>query len=203
MKNLPVIAVVLLVGFSQTTSALPQHAGGGSLAILGAADDPCGGNKTAPPFAILVDQSTGLSHRVQVCAQESEAAPGIGSVQLILLGGGLQVCTVNAGGALELGQPVPTPNCGNAGGQAVRIDRCAATISAHGWTHADDPHTPYVGSATIDISFNRTAKNGASGELTVTVHTPKRQIQLKGTLMGALGGGALGPAFVNMPTCNF
>lgn len=124
-------------------------------------------------------------------------------MQLVLSGGGLQVCTVNAGGPAQLGQPVPTANCGNAGGQAVRIDRCAATISAHGWTHADDPHTTYVGSATIDISFKRTAGGGGDGELTITVHTPKRQIQLKGTLMAALGGGSLGSAVVDMPTCNF
>lgn len=200
MRNLPVIAVVLLVGLSQGTSA--QHVGGGSLAILGAAGDACNGNKVAPPFAILEDQSTGRFHRVQICALESVATPGTGSIQLMLSGGGLQVCTVNGGGGLELGQPVPTPNCGNAGGQTVRINGCQATISAHGSTHADDPHTPYIGGVTLDISFLRTVRGGGDGELTITVHTPKRQIQLKGKLMGALGGGSIGSAFVDMPTCN-
>jgi len=198
-RLLSIVVVGLLFVLPQDASA--QHLGGGTLKILGDAGDPCNTVKSGPPLAALIDQSTGLRHIVQICAAEDTTIPGRGAVQMMLRGGGLTVCTINGGGGLDLGQPVPTPNCGNAGGMAVRIDRCVATISAHGWVHADDPHTTYIGGATVDIGFNRTFAGGADGELTVTIHTPKRVIQLKGKLMGLLGGPSLGSAFVDMPTC--
>jgi hypothetical protein len=172
------MAVTLLImGFSHM--ALAQHEGGGSLTI--------------GPGALLEDSSTGLMHQVQIQAQES-SSPGIGSAALLLQGGGLRVCTVQAGGNLTLGQPVPTPICATAGNQAVRIDKCRATIEAHGSVHADYPHTVYLGGATIDIAFTRTAASpNSDGELEITVHTAKQAIRLKGKVTGA----------VTMPTCNF
>ena len=169
-----VLILAAFVGQAPNVAAQPQ---GGSLTITG---------------AVLEDASTGLTHQVQLHAQES-MNPGVGSVSLSLFGGGLQVCTVQGGGPLTLGQPVPTPVCAAAGGQAVRIDRCSATIETHGSTHADSPHTTYLGAVTLDISFRRTGSPNSDGELGVTVHTPKRQIHLKGKLTGA----------VTMPTCNF
>ena len=151
-----------------------------------------GGTLTIGPGATLTDASTGINHTFQLQASEF-AQPGIGAATLLLTGGGLQVCTTQAAGPLVLGQPVPPAICGTAGGMFVRIDKCKATIEAHGSTHADVPHTPFLGAVTIDIVFSRSAGGASEGQLEVTVHTPKRQIQLKGRVNGV----------VTMPTCNF
>ena len=170
------MVLAAVIGFSQNVAA--QHEGGGTLTIAAG--------------AILEDASTGRLHQVQIQAQES-LNPGVGSAGLSLFGGGLQVCTVQGGGPLTVGQPVPTPICGTAFSQPVRIDRCTATIEAHSSAHADYPHTAYLGGVTIDISYKRTGSPNSDGELEVTVHTPKGQIHLKGKLTGV----------VTMPTCNF
>ena len=151
-----------------------------------------GGTLTIAAGATLVDSSTGTTHAFQLQASEF-TNPGIGAVTLLLGGGGLQVCTTQGGGPMLLGQPVPAAVCGTAGGMNVNIDKCKATIEAHGAAHADVPHTPFLGAVTIDIAFTRQAGGASDGQLEVTVHTPKRQIQLKGKITGA----------VAMPSCNF
>ena len=162
-----------------------------AISMPAAAQQTGGGTLTIAPGAVLEDASTGINHAFQLQASEF-TQPGIGAATLLLMGGGIQLCTTQAAGPLVLGQPVPPSICGTAGGMFVRIDKCKATIEAHGSTHADVPHTPFLGAVTIDISFSRTAGNGSDGQLEITVHTPKRQIQLKGRVIGA----------VTMPTCN-
>lgn len=151
-----------------------------------------GGTLTIAAGATLVDSSTGTTHAFQLQASEF-TNPGIGAVTLLLGGGGLQVCTTQAGGPMVLGQPVPAAVCGTAGGMNVNIDKCKATIEAHGAAHSDVPHTPFLGAVTIDIAFSRQAGGASDGQLEITVHTPKQPIHLKGKVTGA----------VTMPTCNF
>lgn len=169
-----------------------------SLTILlaGAAASASGGKAgrtiTIGPGAVLEDEATGAKLSIQLQASEF-GGPGIGAVTMALSGGGLELCTIQGGAPLVLGQPVPETVCGTAGGMNVRIDKCRATIEAHGAAHADAPYAPYRGSVTIDIAYNRNAGASGAGLLEVTVHTPKRPIQLKGKITGT----------VTVPTCTF
>jgi hypothetical protein len=131
---------------------------------------------------VLEDTETGATHTLQLSA--SEFTPGIGAVTLAIAGGGVQLCTVQGGGSFVLGQPAPTPVCGTAGGMVVRIDKCRATIEAHGAAHTDVPHPPFMGPVTLDISYNNCV--AGDGRLEITLHTPKRQIQLRGKVTGAV-----------------
>lgn len=167
LRALALAGTVAALGFSGDVSA--QHTGGGTANVAAG--------------AVLEDASTGLQHTVQLSGGESPTA-GIGFVQLFLSGGGLQVCTVNGGGPLTPGQPVPTPNCGQAGGQLVAIDKCSATFVAHGSAHIDAPHTPYLGSVTIEMRLTRTNKPQADGDLEVTLHAPGQDVRLKGKVTG-------------------
>lgn len=178
MRNVRSIGVAVVATLLFGSPASAQPSGGGSLTI--------------GPSAVLEDASTGLLHQVQIFAQESPN-PGVGSVGVSVGGGGLSLCTIRGGGPLVFGQPVPTSICSNAGAQRVKIDNCKATIEAHASTHADSPHTPYLGDVTIDVAFTRTNAPGSDGNLTITIHAPKRQIQLSGKVTGT----------VTMPSCPF
>ena len=193
MQNLRFMAIMLLVGIGFASDASAQPPPGEILQIGTTVVLPDG--RTVPSNdAVLVDASTGQRHAVYIDALEFDNAPGRGRVTLATGGGGVRwVCSANSGGFPGLGEEVPTPRCGTASGQSVSIDRCRATISVHARAHIDDPYTPFSGGTTVDISFNRTAAGGADGMLTVTVHTPKKELRLQGTVTGT----------VNMPTCNF
>jgi hypothetical protein len=173
MRHLKFVIVVAALGTAP--AALARQNGGGTLTI--------------GPGAVLEDTETGATHTLQLNA--SEFKPGIGAVTLAIDGGGVQLCTVQGGGSFVLGQPAPTPMCGTAGGMVVRIDKCRATIEAHGAAHTDLPHPPFMGPVTMDISYNNCTTG--DGRLEITLHTPKRQIVLKGKVSGS----------VTMPTRNF
>jgi hypothetical protein len=100
--------------------------------------------------------------------------PGLGDVALGLQGAALSLCTVHGSGAFvdftnvgnEAGE-TPVYQCGRAFGQSVTVDGCVATIVAHGYVHADHPHDSYLGTMTVDVSFQKTGP--ATGNLDVTV----------------------------------
>src|SRR2546425_240981 len=68
---------------------------------------------------------------------------------------------------------------GGAGSQAVSITGCRAEIEAHGFSHSDFPREAiYLVTSTVDVKFQKKGPN--SGEMKVTVFTPKRAITVDG-----------------------
>jgi len=131
----------------------------------------------------------GTSYGFNLNANES-STPGEGNVTLFLNGNDISLCTVHGPGADPDGFPLTQVQCGGAARQAVSISGCRAAIEAHGFSHSDFPREAiYLGSMTVEVSFQKTAAN--AGNMKVTVYTPKRAIKIEGpvTFSGS------------MPTC--
>ena len=121
----------------------------------------------------------GTSYGFSLSANESSTREGQGGVTLFLNGEGLSLCTVHGPGAAPDSFPLTQMQCGGAGGQAVSITECKAEIEAHGFSHSDFPRAAnYLGSMTVGVRFEKKGPN--SGEIKVTVYTPKRPINVEG-----------------------
>jgi hypothetical protein len=78
----------------------------------------------------------------------------------------------------------PSYQCGRAFGQTVTLEGCVATIRAHGFQHSDDPLAEYLGTATVDIRFQKTGP--ATGTLDVVDSTPAGKIEVRGAVSGTI-----------------
>lgn len=158
----------------------------------------------------FVDAVTGNEYNFGLAAEQTEEE-GAGVVTMRLDGPGLSLCTTFGPDAIInpppidcglffpcLGgdKPLPQIECGTAFEMSVSINRCRAGISFHGFVHSDHPLVTYMGMATFDIQFRKTPGQ-ESGQIKVTVHTPKEQITFGPTSISPVSDS---PLFL-MPSC--
>jgi hypothetical protein len=138
--------------------------------------------------------SAGQEYELLMLAGEGEEIPGAGNFTLQVLGPSISICSTQ-GGSVDIGSPLPDGNysgnsplteiqCGTAFGQIVSIDGCTAKTEFHGYSHSDYPLTTYSGSNTVALTFRK--KSASSGQITITVYTPKGPIKLSGTVSGPI-----------------
>ena len=121
----------------------------------------------------------GTAYHFSLNANESTTQAGEGGVTFFLNGTALGLCTVHGPGAEPSSFPLTQVQCGGAGAQAVSMTGCKAEIEAHGFSHSDFPREAiYLGTMTVDVKFLK--KGPSSGEMKVTVYTPKRAITVDG-----------------------
>lgn len=167
-----------LAGLSTVSPAPPPRAmPGGDLAI---------GAPTGSGDATLTD-AAGRTYDFGLEAHEHGAVAGMGDVAIAVGGNAISLCSIHGSGAgidwsTGVG-PIPSFECGMAGGMSVAIDGCVADVSLHGFVHADHSRVTYLGTMTLDLHLVK----GASGtSVEMIVHTPKAPMKLQGVLTGPI-----------------
>jgi hypothetical protein len=137
--------------------------------------------------ATFVDENTGVSYQLFFEAIENNGGSG---ATTIVLGGFSRACSVhgpspvvNPGSDFAYGgnTPLVEVGCGTAYSQSVSINRCIATVEAHGFMHSDHPNVNYLGMTTIEVKY-RKLTHGDKIEL--LLHTPKETVRLSGNVTG-------------------
>ena len=179
-----IIITGIALGFALTSIAGPsaKPTPGGTITV----SDPLA------PSAVLTDNNTGTAYNLGLIASEDPIKTGIGTVALLLQGPSLSICSSHGPPASISGgdpsfffgnKPLSEIECGTAFGMAVAVDGCAANAQFHGYVHSDHPNVNYFGTMTLDLRVQKDA--GASdGMVDITVHTPKNNINLRGSVTG-------------------
>jgi hypothetical protein len=137
---------------------------------------------TLQAAGVLVDNN-GFNYPFTITAIQHGAGGG-GDVDINIPGPSpSRACSVHGPNADEGSFPYQGIQCGVAFGNSVSINGCVANLEAHGYAHSDHPNVNYLGSATIEVRYEKT--RGGGDPMKVTIYTPKENIQLIGKVAGA------------------
>ena len=140
----------------------------------------------------LIAAQTGASYDVSLVAREADTGIGVGNVTLLVNGPSISVCSAHGptasidfspgGEDFSGNNPLVDIQCGTAYGMTVHVDGCTAKVSLHGFGHSDTPYFPYMGPATVDLTFKQLAPLSTNAQVVMNLFTPKGPIMLKGVM---------------------